>query len=291
MPENEARLSVHSRRLFSRMVAVALGVLLLLSVGCERAKPPPTPVPKAEQKVEEKELVVFAAASLREAFATMSDAVEKTKPNVKVTFNFAGSQELRTQIQHGASADVFACADQKHMSALVAAKKVQAPAVFAHNEPVVIVAKESAEKLRAFTDLPKAKRIVLGVPEVPIGRYTLEILDKASRTLGSDFRSRVEARVVSRELNVRQVLAKVTLGEADAAVVYRTDAQTAKDRVAVVTIPTELNVIAEYPIAVLDGAPHPELARGFVALVLSAEGQAVLSNAGFMLAVPAEKTP
>jgi molybdate transport system substrate-binding protein len=84
---------------------------------------------------------------------------------------------------------------------------------------------------------------VLGVPEVPIGRYTLQILDKASKTLGADFRSRVEAHVVSRELNVRQVLSKVALGEADAAVVYRTDAVTAKDRVEVVTIPPELNVI------------------------------------------------
>jgi len=126
---------------------------------------------------------------------------------------------------------------------------------------------------------------------VPIGRYSLQILDNASKALGNDFRARVEEHVVSRELNVRQVLAKVTLGEADAAIVYRTDVATDEGAVGVVTIPPELNVLAEYPIAVLEGAPHPELARAWVALVLSVEGQTALSMAGFVLPVRSTTNP
>jgi molybdate transport system substrate-binding protein len=268
-----------------RAALCLLFLFTLIHVACQRAEPGPA----SDQG--ENELVVFAAASLRESFSTLGDAFEKSQPNVKVTFNFAGSQELRTQIEHGASVDVFASADQKHMNELFLAKKVKSPKLFVTNEPVVIVAKERAGAIKAFADLPSATRIVLGVPEVPIGRYTLQILDKASKTLGADFRSRVEAHVVSRELNVRQVLSKVALGEADAAVVYRTDAVTAKDRVEVVTIPPELNVIAEYPIAVLGAAPHPELAKSWIALVLSEQGRQIFSKAGFMLPVSPTTSP
>ncbi|HEX6764412.1 MAG TPA: molybdate ABC transporter substrate-binding protein [Polyangiaceae bacterium] len=244
--------------------------------GCRRSEAPPAPEKHAEK------LVVFAAASLREAFSTAGDAFKKTHPKVEVTFNFAGSQELRTQIEHGAAADVFASADHRHMDELLKAKRVKSPRVFARNEPVMVVTKEQAEALKSLGDLPNAKRIVIGVPDVPIGKYTLQILDNAAKSLGSDFRARVEAHVVSRELNVRQVLAKVTLGEADAAIVYRTDAATAKDRVLIVTIPPELNVIAEYPIAALEGAPHAELASEWVELVSSEDGQRILAGAGFL---------
>ena len=259
---------------------LVLGALLIMlatgSAACRRSEPPPSP------EKHEDELVVFAAASLREAFSSMGDAFEKAHPKVEVTFNFAGSQELRTQLEHGAPADVFASADHRHMNELAKAKQVRSPVVFARNEPVLIVTKEQAATLPAFADLPNARRIVIGVVDVPIGKYTLQILDKASKSLGSDFRARVEARVVSRELNVRQVLAKVTLGEADAAIVYRTDARTAKDRVLVVTIPPELNVIAEYPIAAVEGAPHPALARAWMDLARSEQGQRILADMGFM---------
>jgi molybdate transport system substrate-binding protein len=122
----------------------------------------------------------------------------------------------------------------------------------------------------------------VGAPEVPIGAYTLEVLDKASAKLGTDFRERVEAKVASRELNVRQVLAKVVLGEADAGIVYRSDALTAAGKVAVVSIPPGLNVAAEYPIAALEAAPHPELARRWLELVKSPAGVAALREAGFV---------
>jgi len=228
-----------------------------------------------------RELEVYAAASLREAFGELGRQFEAKHPGTKVVFNLAGSQELRTQIENGAPADVFASADQKHMQALLAAKLAGKPRIFARNEPVLVVPEGNPSRIRGLRDLPGAKRIVVGVPEVPIGAYTLRILDAASERYGGDFRERVEARVVSRELNVRQVLAKVGLGEADAAIVYRTDAATAKDKVEVIAIPPEVNVVAEYPIAALTKAKDPALAKEFVDLVLSHAGREVLSRHGF----------
>jgi molybdate transport system substrate-binding protein len=257
-------------------IALALAVL----GGCRGSKPEPVKLEPTPAPVEDK-LVVFAAASLREAFEQMSADFKTAHTKVEVTLNFAGTQEIRTQLEHGAVVDVFASADERHMQALLAAGKVEAPALFASNEPVLVVAKEKASSIRALADLPAAARIVIGTPEVPIGKYTLQILDNAARTLGTDFRARVEAHVVSRELNVRQVLAKVSLGEADAGIVYRTDLKAAKDTVSVVTIPPELNVIAKYPIALVKGALHPGLGREWLALVLSEKGQGILERMGF----------
>lgn len=253
-----------------------LGVLLLALIvgsgGCRR--------PASSDGREEK-LVVFAAASLRDAFTTMGDEFKRSHPGVETTFNFAGTQELRTQLEHGAAVDVFASADQRHMDELVRASRVTSPVVFARNEPVVVVSSEGASTVRSLAELPDATRIVIGAPEVPIGRYTLQILDRAQATLGADFRARVEAKVASRELNVRQVLTKVSLGEAQAGIVYRTDALSAQGRVTIVPIPSEINVVAEYPIAVVNGASHPRLARAWVDFVLSREGQRALASAGF----------
>jgi molybdate transport system substrate-binding protein len=226
---------------------------------------------------ESREITVFAAASLREAFEDLGKAFE-AKTHVKVRLNLAGSQELRTQIENGARADVFASADQKHMDALVTAKLADAPRTFARNTPVVIVPRDNPAKIASFQDLPKAKKIVIGVPEVPIGNYTLQILDKA----GAEFKDKVLANVASREPNVRQVMAKVTLGEADAAVVYRTDAMAGKDKVAIIDIPAKVNVVASYPVAVLAKAPEAAAARAFVDLLLSADGQKRLAAAGFV---------
>lgn len=263
-------------RVGGALFALALGVTAFLAflAGCK----PSAPAPREET------LVVFAAASLREAFTALSTDFERTHPGVEVIFNFAGTQELRTQLEHGATVDVFAAADQRHMDELVRASRATNPVTFAHNEPVIVVSHESAGAIRSLADLPSAARIVLGTPEVPIGRYSLQILERARATLGSDFRARVEAKVVSRELNVRQVLTKVSLGEAQTAIVYRTDALSAPGRVSVVPIPPEINVTADYPIAVVTSALHPKLARAWVDLVLSPEGQRALASAGFAAA-------
>src|SRR5262249_24515958 len=166
----------------------------------------------------------------------------------------------------------------KHMTALLKAELVTAPRVFARNTPVIIVPKGDPAKVGSFDHLPSAKKIVIGVPEVPIGAYTLEILDRAR----ADFKQNVLAHVASRELNVRQVMAKVSLGEADAGIVYKTDAMAGKDKVEILEIPAKLNVVAEYPVAVLAKAPQAAAAKAFVDLLLSADGQKRLAAAGFV---------
>ncbi|HEX6275176.1 MAG TPA: molybdate ABC transporter substrate-binding protein, partial [Polyangiaceae bacterium] len=144
------------------LLAASLAAGAFACSACERGEPVSGPV-------REDELVVFAAASLREPFSTLGAAFEKSHAGVEVTFNFAGSQALRTQLEHGAVADVFASADRRHMNELVAARRVKAPALFARNEPVMIVAEALAGTLEVFGDLPAAGRVVVGLPEVPIG--------------------------------------------------------------------------------------------------------------------------
>jgi molybdate transport system substrate-binding protein len=271
------------RRLALRR-SVLLGLLTLASFACAR---------KASEQARpfEDKLVVFAATSLREAFTALGAEFERAHSGVKLTFNFAGTQELRTQLEHGAPCDVFASADQRHMRELVKASRVAEPLVFARNEPVIVVAKESASILRQFADLPQARRLVIGAPEVPIGRYTGELLERANGQFGPDFRARVETNVVSRELNVKQVLAKVSLGEAQAGIVYRTDARAAGDRVSLVVIPPYVNIVAEYPIAIVARPAHPLVARAWVDFVLAPAGQDVLLKAGFLPPMKSFKKP
>jgi len=255
----------------ARVAAVFALAAALFAGRATAAAPPP------------RELVVFAAASLKDAFAGLAGTFQATHAGITVTTNTAGSQELRTQIEHGAKADVFASADLKHMDKLRQAGLVRAPTVFACNQPVVVVRPGSGVKV--FADLASVDRLVLGAPGVPIGTYTDQILAAAGKQLGADWAKRVQARVVSRELNVRQVLAKVTLGEADAGIVYRTDATAAegkgKAKAITIAIPDAFNVTAEYPIAALAAAPRADLAAAWINLVMSPAGQALLAQHGF----------
>jgi len=230
--------------------------------------------------------VVFAAASLREGFIAEEQRFERLNPGVDVQLNFAGTPELRAQLEHGASADVFASADDAHMDALRAAGVTDAPVPFARNALVVVVSSEAAARVRRFEDLPNAARLVLGAADVPVGRYTARLLERADAALGLGFAERVEARVISRELNVRQVLAKVSLGEADAGVVYRSDALVAGGAVHTLEIPEALNVVMLYPIATLRRAAEPALAAAWVRALLTPEGQDSLAAAGFGRVTP-----
>jgi molybdate transport system substrate-binding protein len=232
------------------------------------------------------ELVVFAAASLREVFQSIALTFEKHHPNLKVRFNFAGSQDLRVQIEQGAKVDVFASADWKHMKLLTTQNLVSEPVIFARNLPVLVVPKNNPAQVRSFADLPKVTHLVVGAPEVPIGAYTETIFAAAEKLYGKAFHEKILARVRSRELSVRQVLTKVALGEADAGIVYKTDALTMPDKVQVIEIPNAINIITEYPIAVVTAAPHSDPARAFVKFVLSREGQKTLATAGFSRVEP-----
>lgn len=231
------------------------------------------------------DLVVFAASSLREAFIETAALFEREHAGAKVALDFAGSQELRAQIESGAVADLFASADQWQLETLARRGLVEKPVVFARNELVIVTPPDDPAGISTLDDLPRAARIVLGATAVPVGAYSERLL----QAHGAAFRAQVEARIVSRELNVRQVLTKVALGEADAAIVYRTDALAGAGRVRTVAIPSaQQPELAEYPIAVLRDAPHAALARAFVALVLSPRGRAILERRGFLAAAVAD---
>lgn len=242
---------------------------------------PPQAAPPAPRT-----LTVFAAASLQEAFTELGDSLEGRRPGLRVTFNFAGSQTLALQIAQGAPADVFAPADDRWMSVMKDSGEVDgAPRVFAHNQLVVIVPAGNPGRLSSLADLGRSGlKLVLAADAVPAGRYARTMFADLARTPGfpPDFATRVAANVVSNEENVKAVVTKVRLGEADAGVVYGSDvtAAAAAD-VRTIGIPPGANVVADYPIAVLAHAADREDARAFVALVLSPLGQRTLAARGF----------
>ena len=226
---------------------------------------------------------VFAAASLTEAFRDIAVLYRTQNPGNEVEFNFAGSEILRTQIEEGAPADVFAAADPVHMEALKGKGLVGPDVVFARNHLVVVTPAENPEVQQLVDLVRPGERIVVASVNVPIGRYTTQVLGKMTRSglYGADFDKRFLANVASQETNVRAVLAKVSLGEADAGVVYATDARTVAEKVRVLEIPESMNVVAEYPVATVSGGRAKEGAARFVALVQSEAGQALLVKRGF----------
>ena len=227
-------------------------------------------------------LAVYAASSLTEAFRELETVFEQAHPGTDVAVTLAGSQVLRIQIEQGAPADVFASADPEHLHALVDAGLVREGRVFANNELAVIVPSDNPAGIESFEDLLRARRLVLGTPDVPVGRYAREALAGADSLVRPGFEAAVLSNVVSEESNVRLARAKVELGEADAAIVYLTDAA-GSDRVRTVPIPDPMNVHAEYLIGVVERAGRSPLADAWIDLVLSAAGRAVLERHGFVV--------
>lgn len=235
-------------------------------------------------------LNVYAAASLVEAFGEIGSDFEQTHPGTQVLFNFAGSQQLAQQIVLGAPADVFASANLQQMNVVIEQGMADRQEVrtFATNHLVVAFALSEASILNDLRDLAQpGLKIVLAAPEVPAGAYALSFLDLAAQSpdFGPSFRQGVVANVVSQEENVLAVLSKVELGEADAGIVYASDAASAPD-VGTLQIPPDLSPAITYPIVVLRQSPNAGLARAFADYVLSPEGAAVLARHGFG---PAEK--
>ena len=212
-------------------------------------------------------VTVFAAASLQNPFQKIAQ-----QAHVNATFNFAGSQTLTAQLTQGAQADVFASADTAHMKIVQDAALIDgAPQVFAHNRLEIAVAKSNPKHIQSLSDLARSDVVVvLADPSVPAGRYAEQALARAG----------IKVKPASLELEVTAVLNKVALGEADAGIVYVSDV-VSSGKVAGVAIPDRQNVIADYPIAVLAGAPDKSAARTFVDYVLSPSGQAALAQAGF----------
>jgi len=240
---------------------------------------PPTATPEPEPQT----LTVFAAASLTDAFIEIGAAFDAANPGVTTTFNFGGSQTLRTQIEEGAPVDVFASANAKEMDTLVTSSFVTTDIaqVFLTNKLVVILPADNPAALEKLEDLANPGiKLVLAAEEVPVGKYSRQAFDLMDASFGTGFKDKVLANVVSNEDNVKQVVAKIQLGEADAGIVYTSDAIAAPD-LKTIEIPADLNVIAKYPIAPLVNSENTELAAQFIEYVLSAEGQSVLAKWGF----------
>ena len=219
------------------------------------------------------EVTIFAASSLVDAFRGIGDEMKKSNPGAGLTFNFGSSSTLATQITNGAPADVFASADDVNMQKIVDAKLTDGvPTMFATNRLQIAVAAGNPKKIAVLADLVRADVVlVLAAPTVPAGRYALEALGKAG----------VAARPASQEVDVRAVLNKVSLGEADAGIVYVTDVKSAAGKVTGVDLPEQHQVIARYPLAVVMGSRNAQLARRFVDYVGLPAGQKILAEFGF----------
>jgi len=254
-------------------------------LGCSKPPAAVDPAPLARTT-----LTVFAAASLAESFAEIGKKFAADNPEVTVQFSFAGSQQLRAQLESGAQADIFASANEKEMNAAKADSLVQPDTVhdFARNRLVVIYPASNPAKIGTLSDLGRAGvKIDVADVSVPVGKYGQQMVEAMARDpdFGPDFEKCFLANVVSREENVKSVLSKVRLGEADAGVVYVTDVTPdAAKEVASLDVPDQFNQIASYPIAVLAKAPQPDWARRFEDYVLSGDGRNILREHHFLAA-------
>ncbi|MCD5419560.1 molybdate ABC transporter substrate-binding protein [Rhodococcus pyridinivorans] len=218
-------------------------------------------------------LTVYAAASLRAPFTEIAERFEQTNPGVTVEFSFAGSSDLETQLEQGAPADVFASADTRTMNSAVEAGLVTGePIPFATNTLTIVTEPGNPQNITSFADLAgKGVSVVVCAPQVPCGAATTRLEEAA----GTDLEP------VSEESSVTDVLGKVTSGQADAGLVYVTDATRAGETVSVVSVPEAAEIVNVYPIARLSDSGNATRADDFVRFVTGADGRAVLADAGF----------
>lgn len=257
-----------------RALAVTTTVLLTAALaacaapsGTQGASTPGSTAP-----VEEQTLTVLAAASLRDVFAELAESFEAQHDGVTVALSFAGSADLADQLLAGSPGDVFASADTKNMDRVVEGGDAVDPVVFATNTLTVVVPAGNPGGVTSFADLAREDlKVVVCAAEVPCGSATAKVEAAAGTTVHR----------VSEEASVTDVLAKVTAGEADAGLVYVTDATLAGDDVEVVDLPETRTVVNTYPIAVTSGADDAALAQEWLDLVTGPAGQAALAKAGF----------
>jgi molybdate transport system substrate-binding protein len=270
-----------------RLRPFALLALVFALVGLFASPTPQAVAAPAAQGTTE--LTVFAAASLTDAYRQIGKNFEKVNPGVKVTFNFAGSQQLAAQLGQGAPADVFASANTAQMNVAVNAGRIakDASKIFVLNRLLVVVSPSSKVSVTKLQDLAKpGLKLVLAAKAVPVGQYALDFLDKAVKdpAFGSAYKENVLKNVVSYEDNVRSVLTKVSLGEGDAGIVYVSDVVSSpKTPVKRLDIPTKLNIIASYPIAPISDSKHAVLAKKFVDYMFAGDTRLILARYGFTL--------
>ncbi len=273
------------------MAAAILSGALLLIGGCRG--------PATNKVVSTTGVVtIFAAASLTNVFQQIAQSFTDIGHTGEIVFNFAGSQQLAGQLREGASADVFASANETQMQAAIESGRVEQTSVktFACNRLVVAVGSSKGtfaasplanepfgEQIDSLLELAKpGHKIIVGAEAVPIGRYTRQFLANADadNQLGPSFRAGFEANIVSEEQNVRVILSKVQVGEADAGVVYASDVVGVTD-MQHIEIPAHLNISATYPIGLVQDGPQPKQASAFVAYLFSEKSAAVLESYGF----------
>ena len=259
-----------------RVAAVLLGVMWWIGVVGQAAATASQPGG---------EVVVMAAASLTAAFTDVARGIRDAHPRLRIVYNFAGSQALRAQLEQGAVADVFASADDAQMQRALDSGLIHGPPqIFVRNTLLIIVPRDNPSQATSFEHLAKpGLKLALAGPQVPVGRYSREILQAAQADHGTDFSVRVLRNLVSEETSVKQVLFKVQLGEADAGIVYASDVSgKVLQDVGTVAIPGAYNRLAGYPIAATRAARNPSGAAAFIRFVLSPAGQAILKAHGFI---------
>jgi len=255
-----------------RSLLTALALLLAGCGGSDRATPRSTSPAGSGSPALSGSITVLAAASLTGSFTTLGKQFQAAHPGTTVTFSFGASSTLAQQITNGAPADVFASASAKNMTDVVTAGDAADPRTFANNVAQIAVSSTSASKVTSLADLGRPDvKVALCQPEVPCGALAQKVLANA----------KVAVKPVTQALDVKSVLATVTSGEVDAGIVYVTDVKAAGTSVAGIAIPPDVNASTSYPIVTVKASKNMALARAFEDYVLSPEGQAVLSQAGF----------
>ncbi|MCC7078226.1 MAG: molybdate ABC transporter substrate-binding protein [Acidimicrobiia bacterium] len=265
-----------TKALFAVLAGLSLVALSLFSAACgSDDNAAPTTSTTSAGSTLEGGITVSAAASLTDAFTEIGDDFHAANPDVEVTFNFDSSATLATQIIEGAPVDVYASADEANMTKLTDQNLVAGEAeVFARNELVIITKPGNPQDIKTLADLADAGVISLCGQDVPCGKYSAQALEKAGVSIPESS--------VTRGQHVGATLTAVSEGDAVAGIVYVSDAKTAGDAVASVSIPTDANVIATYPIGAIAASQHLEIAEAFKAYVLGEDGQAVLAEFGFL---------
>lgn len=278
----------------SRLLAAAALALLMSACTVQPATPVVDPAPRSAANSTESsdrlsgEITVYAAASLTDAFGAIAANFTAAHPDTEIVYNFAGSQQLAQQLGQGAPADVFASANGRQMEVAITAGRVVSGTqrTFVRNRLVVIYPVDNQADITTLQDLTKpGLKLVLAAAEAPVGAYSLDFLNKAAANVdfGGTYSKTVLANVVSYEENVRSVLSKVVLGEADAGIVYSSDVfGDSAAQVGQIEIPDALNTVASYPIATVMDSRNPAVAQAFVEHLLSPEGQATLAEFGFV---------
>lgn len=264
--------------MFRRHIKVLAGTgvasLAVALAACSSSTSSAPPAAAASQVKPTGTLVVFAATSLTDAFNKIADQFEAANPGVTVKFNYNGSSSLATQITQGAPADIFASASPTNMKTVTEASlESSTPKIFAANQGEIMVEAGNPSRVKSVSDLANpALKVVTCAPSVPCGALATQIFKNAAVTV----------KPVSQEQNVGGVVTKVTLGEADAGIVYVTDVLANETKTTGVPIPANQNTTTDYPIAEIKGAPNATAAAAFISYVLGPDGQQVMKSFGFL---------